>query len=492
VKPEDEERDDKMKINLIVAVDSVGGIGKDNKLPWPPIIEDFTYFKNMTQDSIVIMGRKTWESLPVKPLPNRVNFVISNTLPYSKIVCRSLSDALERCYRLQNIQSPLLRSSIPKYDKIFIIGGTKIYEEALTSFYDYLQTIYMTVINGNFQCDTFFPILHQNKFKLAFASNLKNENISKPSYRFLQYDKCSSNGIINGEYHYLYLINNIIINGDIRETRNGFTRSIFSERLQFDLHEYFPMATVRRTPIKWIFEELMWIIRGQTDTKILENKGIPIWKGNSSREFLDSRGLTHIKEGEIGPTYGFLMRNFGGDYPQDSKTPYNEEYEKMFERAGIDQLQVALKKIKETPNDRRIIISLWDPYNIDKCALPPCLRDYHFYVANGRLSCQATLRSSDTPVALHWNICTAALLTHLCATHCDLDVGKLTMIIGDAHIYEEHIKEVETNLLNRIPRTYPILKMIRKREHIEDYVFDDLEIIGYFPDTRPLKLEMKP
>ena len=275
--------------------------------------------------------------------------------------------------------------------------------------------------------------------------------------------------------------------GDKRETRNGWTRSLFSERLEFDLNLYFPMATIRRVPIRWVFEELMWIIRGQTDTKILEDKGINIWKGNSSREFLDSKGLKHFKEGQIGATYGFLMRNFGGVFGiDDSRMGIDDS------RMGIDQLQVVLKKIKETPNDRRLIISLWDPCNLDKCALPPCLRDYQFYVADGKLSCQATLRSSDAPVALHWNICTAGLLTHLCAKQCDLKVGKLVMVIGDAHIYEEHVDEVKEKLLGRSPRPYPILRIMRKRNDITHYQFEDLEIIGYFPDEEPLTLVMKP
>jgi len=475
-----------MKINLIVAVDSKYGIGKDNSIPWGRITEDMRFFKDATTESIVIMGRKTWESIGEKPLPDRTNFVISSTMPESRMVCRTLTEALERSHQVHNTLSPIYKPLSPQTDKVFIIGGSKVYEEAVNFFYDDIESIYMTAVKGDFKCDTFFPVLDQNKFKLTMASKGKLTELNGISYRFLRYDKCSD----AKEYDYLYILRNIITNGDKRETRNGATRSLFSERLEFDLSSYFPMATIRRTPIKWIFEELMWIIRGQTNTKILENKGIHIWKGNSSREFLDSKGLEHFKEGEIGPTYGFLMRNFGADF--EHHTSYNNEFEQIFERSGIDQLQNILKKIKETPHDRRLIISLWDPYNVDKCALPPCLRDYQFYVANGKLSCQATLRSSDAPVALHWNICTASLFTHLCASYCDLNVGKLTMIIGDAHIYEEHVKEVEENLLKRTPRPYPILRVMKKRNNIEDYEFNDLEIIGYFPDTESLNLIMKP
>ena len=488
-----------MKINLIVAVDSEGGIGLDGKMPWFPLKEDMKYFKEKTLGSIVIMGRKTWESIGSKPLSGRINLVVSSTLAPAKHVCKSLHDALYKCNdyievntssALQTIKlsdSPILDSAMPQSNKIFIIGGSEIYKEAMTYYYDNCDAIYITSIKGNYKCDVFFPSLLQNKFRLAWASELmKSENDIK--YRFLRYDKCES---INFEYRYLFLLNNIITKGDKRETRNGWTRSLFSERLQFDLNLYFPMATIRKVPIRWIFEELMWIIRGQTDTKILEAKGINIWKGNSSREFLDAKGLTHFKEGEIGPTYGFVMRNFGGDFDYDASY-YMNPAEKQFERPGLDQLAVVLEKIKKTPNDRRMIISLWDPNNIDKCALPPCLRDYQFYVANGRLSCQATLRSSDAPVALHWNICTAGLLTHLCAVHCGLDVGELTMIIGDAHIYEEHVKEVQNNLLKRNPRPYPVLRIKQKRENIEDYEFSDLEIIGYSPNQTPLNLVIQP
>lgn len=467
-----------MKINLIVAVDSKGGIGLNGGIPWAPLKEDMKYFKELTIGSTVIMGRKTWESIGKKPLAGRFNLVISNTMQDAPHVCRNFNQALFKCFNNGSTG-------------IFVIGGADIYREAIDYFYDKIESIYMTVVMGNYNCDVFFPTLSQNKFRLASASLLYRVNstrldLSRKStkYRFLRYDKYELN---KGEYAYLYLLSNIISTGDKRETRNGWTRSLFSERLEFDLNLYFPMATIRRVPIRWVFEELMWIIRGQTDTKILEDKGIDIWKGNSSREFLDSRGLKHFKEGQIGATYGFLMRNFGGVFGSDDSQEGIDD-----SLSGIDQLQVVLKKIKETPNDRRLIISLWDPVNIDKCALPPCLRDYQFYVADGKLSCQATLRSSDAPVALHWNICTAGLLTHLCAKQCDLKVGKLVMIIGDAHIYEEHVEEVKEQLLGRSPRPYPILRIMRKKDDITHYQFEDLEIIGYFPDEKPLNLVMKP
>lgn len=469
-----------MSINLIVAFDSKRGIGLNGDIPWK-IKDDLKYFKEKTVNSTVIMGRRTWESIGSKSLPDRENIIISKTL-------RGTVDGQFSVYTsLNNALKYILSQNVGLLNlkKIFIIGGQELYSESLYYFNNLIDSIYITEIKGDYKCDKFFPILTQKDFILHDASDLKEENGIK--YRYLHYK--TGYKATNGEYDYLFLLNNLINKGDKRQTRNSMTRSLFGQRLEFNLAKYFPMATIRNVPLKWIFEELMWIIRGQTDSKILEDKGITIWKGNTSREFLDKNNLSHFKEGEVGPTYGFLMRNFGGDYPYGEEY-YGNSYEKNMERAGCDQLMRVIQKIKENPNDRRLVISLWDPNNIDKCALPPCLRDYQFYVSGGKLSCQATLRSSDMPVALHWNICTAALLTHLIAKECDLGVERLIMVIGDCHIYEEHIVEVQDKLLRRVPRAYPMLRIKEKRGNITDYEYTDLEVIGYHPDKTPLNLKM--
>jgi len=462
-------------VDIIVACDNQNGIGKDGGIPWK-IKEDTTHFKYITtrttspsKTNVVIMGRKTWESIPpqFRPLEYRFNIVVST------------SQVISGCNTVTSVQEAInISNAFNNVERIFIIGGQRIYEEAITNCLDSIENIYLTRVHDTFDCDTWFPSLQQNHFQLVNYSDVK-ETPSGLKYTMTRYVQKNMLGL--GEFAYLSLLKKIIEKGNLRQTRNAKTLSIFGERLEFDLREGFPLMTTRgRVWVKGVFEELMWIIRGSTNVKDLENKGVKIWNPNSSREFLDSRGLTHLKEGDIGKTYGSVLRHFGAKYI-DCETDYTGQ--------GTDQLSIAIKKIKENPHDRRIILSLWDPTNIDNCALPPCLRDYQFYVDDNVIHCQATLRSSDTPVALHWNICTVALFMLMLSKICDKIPGKLIMIIGDAHIYEDHIEDVKT-ILDRQPTTFPEITLLRKPEKIEDFQFSDLRIIEYYPQSKGLKLKM--
>lgn len=458
-----------MYYDIIVACDSNFGIGYRGNLPWGNILKpDLQYFKKITDGNTVIMGRGTWESIPekFKPLSNRINYILTSNP--EKI------NQSENLYTFKYFLEAV-RHSWNFYPKrnIFIIGGQNIYSEALNS--PYCRYVYLTYIYKSYPYDRYFQNF-DNSFKLLEYSNI--QQYYDVDYQFLKYIKTSQ----NQELKYQQILYNIYKNGYISKGRNGETISIFGKSLEFDVSDQFPMITTRNCFARGIFEELMWMLRGHTNTKLLNQKNIKIWNPNSTREFLDKQGLYHLPEGDIGETYGFLFRHFGAKYI-NCNTNYSGQ--------GFDQLQDVITKIKTNPNNRRIIISLWNPLSLNNCALPPCVRDYQFYVAENRLSLQISIRSSDTPVALHWNICSAGFFLYLMANYCDLKPDKLRINIGNAHIYMTHYNQIK-NIYTLENKPFPKLFINHKPDNIEDYQFSDLSIVGYFPNplAKFIKLDM--
>lgn len=284
---------------------------------------------------------------------------------------------------------------------------------------------------------------------------------------------------LTGEEAYLDLVRRVIEDGVERGDRTGVgTRALFAERLVFDLAEGFPLLTTKRVFWRGVAEELLWMISGSTNAKDLSDKNVKIWDGNSTREFLDSRGLAHHEEGDLGPVYGFQWRHFGAAY-----TDMHADYAGQ----GIDQLARIIETIRTNPTDRRMVMSAWNPAALDEMALPPCHLLCQFFVADGRLSCQMYQRSCDLGLGVPFNIASYALLTHLVATVTGLDVGKLTLVLGDAHVYLNHIEPLQAQL-ERAPRAFPQIA-IAPKDDIDAFVFEDLEILGYAPD-KPIKMKM--
>ena len=279
------------------------------------------------------------------------------------------------------------------------------------------------------------------------------------------------------ENQYLNLLEKITSQGIQRGDRTGTgTLSVFGETQKFNLRDTFPLLTTKRMFLRGIFEELMLYLRGQTDNKILNSKNINIWNGNTSREFLDQRGLNKYEEGDMGETYGFNFRHFGGEY-KGCQYEYGDDN-------GFDQLNNAINLIKNNPESRRIIISLWNPKTNHKAALPSCLCWYQFYVNTqaNELNLLINIRSSDFFLANNWNVCTGALLVHLICSldGIDLSPGDLTVISGDTHIYNTHMEQVKINM-ERKPRPFPKLLIKNRKNKIEDFEYEDLRLIGYNP-----------
>jgi thymidylate synthase len=283
------------------------------------------------------------------------------------------------------------------------------------------------------------------------------------------------------EYQYLNIIDKIIEKGNFEEGRNGNTKSLFGEMMRFSLqNNCIPLITTKKTAWKTCLRELLWFIKGETDSKILERKGVHIWDGNSSREYLDSRGLLENPEGILGPIYGFQWRFFNANY-NNQTGKRTSEYEEGTQLNSIDQLQQIIDLLRDpkTRNSRRLILSAWNPCQLDQMALPPCHILCQFYVHSGnKLSCALYQRSADIGLGVPFNIASYSFLTHLIAKHCDLEAFEFIHFMGNVHIYEDHL-EIIKEQLNRNPYKFPTLSIKEKKENINDYHEDDFIIQNY-------------
>ena len=219
-----------------------------------------------------------------------------------------------------------------------------------------------------------------------------------------------------------------------------------------------------------IAEELLWFIRGETNSKTLADRGVHIWDGNTTREFLDARGLDY-PEGEIGPGYGFQWRNWGGDYKKWLETG---------ERTGIDQLANLIEGIKTNPNSRRHILSSWNVEQLDQMALPPCHMTAQFIVHGDHLSCTMYQRSCDYFLGVPFNIASYSLLTHLIAHYTGLKPGRFHWFGGDVHLYKNHTNQAFEQI-NRTPSAFPTLELYNMPDKIDDVTLDNLIVRNYKP-----------
>ncbi|OLL23487.1 Thymidylate synthase isoform B [Neolecta irregularis DAH-3] len=283
------------------------------------------------------------------------------------------------------------------------------------------------------------------------------------------------------EYQYLNLIKHILDNGTLRPDRTGTgTLAVFAPpQLRFSLrNDSFPLLTTKRVFYRGVIEELLWFISGCTDGLKLSEKGVKIWDGNGSREYLDKIGLGHRRVGDLGPVYGFQWRHFGAEY-----TDADGDYEGK----GVDQLMQVIEKIKSSPFDRRIIMSAWNPTDLNKMALPPCHMFCQFYVEGTELSCLMYQRSADMGLGVPFNITSYALLTRMVAHVCGLQAGDFILTMGDCHVYVDHVDALKIQL-EREPRVFPKMTIKRQVLDICDFKYEDFEVEGYMPCGR---IEMK-
>ena len=246
---------------------------------------------------------------------------------------------------------------------------------------------------------------------------------------------------------YLDVLRDIMENGVDKPNRTGIdTRSVFGRQMHFDLGQGFPLVTTKKVFLKGIIYELLWLLSGNTNIKFLTDHGVKIWN-----EWADENG-------NLGPVYGAQWRNFNG--------------------AGIDQIKDVIERIKTNPNDRRMIVTAWNPCQIDQMALPPCHCFFQFYVAEGKLSCMLYQRSCDMFLGVPFNIASYALLTMMMAQVTGLKPGEFVHTLGDAHIYHNHFDQVREQL-SRTPYPLPQMKINPAVKNIDDFKYEDFELVVY-------------
>ena len=466
-------------VNLIACCDLKNGIGSSGKLPWH-LSQEMKLFTRLSSNTLwkekqnaVIMGRNTWESIPSQfmPLQNRKNFVVSSTLETEKVqVCSSVDSAIHQCQQDDSIES------------IFLIGGNSIYHQGLL--HPDLNKIYLSRVNHEFECDTYFPLFtslanNQHTWNEKSRTDGKNYEITFREY----------NNELQGEYQYLRTLKKIKEQGYAKEGRNGITYSLPGHHLSFNLQDGFPMLTTKRIFLRGIFEELMWFLRGSTDVRELQEKKIHFWDANVTSEFIANQKHLEIDlpENCLGAGYGHQMRNFGSQY-----VPFLPINEYPADNPGVDQLQKVIDGLQKNPFDRRHIITLWNPKDLNKAALPPChslVLQFLVEEQNDTYLLKTLMyqRSADFFHGVPFNITSNSLLTHLIADHLNKNDGDKKWIaaefhhfIADAHIYDSHLEAVETQL-GRIPYSFPTLKIDSDASYksIDQYNYFDIQVKDY-------------
>ena len=467
-----------MKFSVIVAHDSNHGIGFNNEIQWN-IPEDMEFFKKTTlggpeSNNAVVMGRKTWESIPLKsrPLKNRLNVVLtrSESFQVSESPEVVMYNSVDSCIKG-------LSKDHKELEEVFIIGGSDIYRQFLES--PVVTTVYATEIQSDeeLRADKFFPKMEEfPSFTQLESSKIMTSSNHPMRYKFVKYESDNME-----ERQYLDMCENIIDTGYSKSDRTGTgTFSMFGKTMRFSLRGgVMPLMTTKRVFWRGVMEELLFFISGVTDTNILSDKGVRIWEGNTSREFLDSRGLTEYKVGEFGKMYGFEWRHWGAEY-KGSSHDYSGE--------GIDQLQNCIDMIKNDPDSRRVIMSAWNPSDLPESVLPPCHYSVQFACYGDELSMIVTMRSVDIGLGFPFNVASYSLLLHMVCQITDKEPGDIVFNTGDCHVYKNHVDGLKEQI-SREPREFPIIKLNESIGNIDDFKASDIELVGYYPHDS-IKLKM--
>ncbi len=472
------------KFSAILARDVNGGFGYKNTIPWK-LPGDLQNFKKITCDNSegkinnLVMGRKTWETLK-KPLPNRREIVVTR----NKNLSTKLNERSKDTIFVSSLSEALIYCNIPR-TYTFVIGGSSLLKEAFE--HPNLEAIYLTSVFSarHINFDVFFDnelpkdfVTVEHKVLLPSEDALYPPIFTK-SIRWFQ---------DTSEYQFIETLKRVTIEGETRVDRTGTgTVSIFGDiQMCFDLQEGFPLLTSKFVPLRLVFEELMWMLRGQTNIKFLKEKKCMIWNANYDAEYAKNmREKFGYPEGELGKLYGAQWRNFNGYHDlkaisdEEAKDNRNGRHIANAENGGVDQILDVINQIKTNPTSRRLIVSAWNPSVLDKVCLPSCHSFFQFNVRNNKyLDCKLYVRSNDLFLGAPFNIASYSLLMTMIAGMTDLSPGKLFYTIGDAHIYNNHLEQVD-QLLNRPLRSLPTLTLNKIHENIEDFEYTDIKLNGY-------------
>lgn len=476
------------KLNLIFATDLNGLFGVNNRLPWN-ITNDLQHFNRITNgafdENILVMGRNTFESIPRK-LDNRKLVVISKSInkvnPNYKLI-------YDYNYETYNDFINDIDKTFPN-KKIFVIGGVSLIEETINKYWYLIDNIYYTEIQEHLVLDqisqnaSIFRYINKDIIKKILNHVVKykttKNNLDTISDKNLELKYYHIKVPQHEEYQYLSLIKNCLENGDERQTRNAITYSTFNSTISFNLKEGFPLLTTKKVFMRGIFEELIFFLKGQTNSKILEEKGVNIWKPNTTKEFIENCKLNY-EEGDMGPMYGYNWVHFGYPY-EHCNTDYTDK--------GYNQLDYVINLLINDPHSRRILMTTYDPSTANKGVLYPCHSIViQFYVKeiDGKyyVSMNMYQRSVDLACGLPFNIASNALLLNLICDMLNKKIGNtkyyhdtLNIILGDIHVYSQH-KENALEQIKRIPFEFPKLNIKQSYNDITQYKYDDIELINY-------------
>ena len=422
-------------LELIVAIDENYGIGKNGTIPWK-CDGDRKLFRQITTGEFVIMGRKTCESLPL--LKGRDIICLSRGIPDTKLW---KNDVI-----IINTLDEFKKMNHPKV-KFLVAGGAEIYESMI----DKCNVIHLSIIDGVYGCDTYF------KRKLLDNFVIKDE-YKHTGFKHYTMIRCSN----NSELQYLNIATRLLNEGDRRTGRNGNIRSLFTEHMKFDLREGFPLLTTKKMFVRGIIEELLFFLRGDTDTTILSDKNIHIWDGNTTSKFIKSLKLPYAS-GVMGPMYGYQWRHFNAPYITDTDgKPVNDE------KSGIDQLKNVIDLINSDPNSRRILMTTYNPSQANEGVLYPCHSIVsQFYVVGKYLDMFCYNRSQDFFLGTPYNIASSSLLLIIIAKLTLKTPRYFTLTTGDTHVYESHVDFVRTQI-SRIPYKKPTMEITGLLNNVDD------------------------
>jgi thymidylate synthase len=505
-------------MELILAHDKYYGIaGPNGDLPWSMTEAgrtDMRFFSQMTKGNIVAMGATTFasRSIACKPLPKRLNIVVTRRnghrgrlsdetrrVMFSSVDAAVESwvvgttgllfvDTIDKMYRtcMRLIQRE--RGAV----KAFLTGGASLVDAYITQGFR-LTHVHLNEIPGDsYNCATFIGDVAKTRLICCTARDFVETACKKTGLimRTLYNDQAAYGN--EGERDYLQLLRDCAIAklGYEKQDRTGEgTYSMFSQELRFRLYDeivqqrVLPLLTTKRMATKAMFTELAWFVRGETDTKILERDGCRIWSGNTSREFLDSRGLTDYPEGELGPGYGFQWRFAGAEYPS--------------REGGVDQLQGLIDMLKTDPDSRRMVMSAWNPKDLPKMALPPCHMMLNLWTrvdpnTNQRyLRGKVIQRSADAFLGVPFNIGSYGALLHYIADKAGMIAEELVLSFSDFHVYKTHLEQVAMQCGDsRFPVAFPTLEFPWDNDpkmeapELDDLKHTDFIVKGYVPQAR--------
>ena len=477
-----------LKLNLIYSESIDGIIGVKNDL-YCMVPSDLKMFQQVTSlkynncENAIIMGYNTWKSIQ-RPLKNRINIVISKNHS-------SEMKEVEGVLCFESFQNMVEALSTIEYGKLFVIGGAKLFDQINKSYFDAVDLIYQTLI-----LDDNIPNVYSDRDDVSYSNIRLNQSMRENKITNIKSLKKSGKGKIfdfqkeeyvsgeityleniyqkaenvnDQEYQYLNLLESILKDGYRKESRNSIVYSSFGSRMKFDLRKGFPLLTTKKMPWKRILRELLWFVKGSTDNKALQEKNVHIWDGNASKEFLKTRGLDTYEEGDLGPIYGFQWRHFGAEYI-DHKTDYSSK--------GVDQLQWIIDEIKSDPTSRRLLMSAWNPIDLPKMVLPPCHVMVQFNIEGEYIDAQLYQRSGDMFLGVPFNIASYSFLLHIVGSLTGYIPRYFIHIIGDSHIYENHIEAVQEQL-QRVPSQFPKLTCTPPPEGIDSIQEIDFKLENY-------------